>query len=398
MKPTPRSTLVISLIALFELGILSGALGPLLPYLAGRLGVPVVAVGSLFTALFAGAMLTQFTGGWLSERFGLHNVAVAGVTLLTAGILGIPAGPNLPLVLLAAFLAGAGQGLIDISTNVLIAAVFEERAVVSAVNLLHFAFGVGAVVSPIVASMAVSLFGSPMPVLWLAAALGAVNALLASRWLMHAAATRSGDTAHKGNALYRSPVLWLMGALLFLYVGAEMGVGGWTTVYAGRTTRLAPGAIALLLSGYWLSLTVGRLLGAALGARLRSSALALLSVVGASLGAIILLSGTGNVALTAWGTLLMGLSFGPIFPTVVVLGTEMFRGAPGRAVSLVVSMSSVGGMVLPMLQGVLLEQVSPRTSAIEVAVACLGMLGLLLAIRRAGGRGSPAGGAQRLPG
>jgi fucose permease len=162
-----------------------------------------------------------------------------------------------------------------------------------------------------------------------------------------------------------------------------MGVGGWTTVYAGRTTALAPGAIALLLSCYWLSLTAGRLVGAALGTRMRSRVLALWAVTGASLGALVVLAGSGSAAWTAAGTVVMGLSFGPIFPTVVVMGTETFRVAPGRAVSIIISVSSLGGMFLPMLQGVLLERVSPLASVAQVAVACLGMMAvLLLATRR----------------
>jgi fucose permease len=383
MKPTPRTTLAICFSSTFVVGMLSGALGPLLPHLAGRLGVPVEAVGSLFTALFLGAVLTQFTGGWLAERFGLHSLAVTGAALLTLGILGLSVSPDLPLILFCAFLAGSGQGLLDIGTNVLIAAVFEERRVVSAVNLLHFAFGAGAVLSPLLSSLAISAWRTPMPVLWLAAALGAVTLLAATRWLMKAHGGGDEEARRAGGAFYGSARLWLMGLLLFLYVGSEMGVGGWTTVYAGRTTALAPGAIALLLSCYWLSLTAGRLVGAALGTRMRSRVLALWAVTGASLGALVVLAGSGSAAWTAAGTVVMGLSFGPIFPTVVVMGTETFRVAPGRAVSIIISVSSLGGMFLPMLQGVLLERVSPLASVAQVAVACLGMMAvLLLATRR----------------
>lgn len=384
MKPTPRTTLAISFAATFVVGILSGALGPFIPQLAGRLEVPPEALGSLFTALFLGAVLTQFTGGWLAERIGLHNLAVIGAALLTTGILGITVSPTLSLILACAFLAGAGQGMLDIGTNVLIAAVFHEREVVSAVNLLHFAFGAGAVISPLLTSASVAAWGTPMPVLWLAAALGGITFLAATRWLMDAPAARAGAEAagQGGGRLYRSPVLWLLGLLLFLYVGVEMGTGGWTTIYAGKTTSLAPGAIALVLSGYWLALTGGRLVGAALGTRLRSRDLALLSVIGSCAGALMVVAGSGSAGWTIAGTVVMGLSFGPVFPTVVVMGTETFRAAPGRAVSVIISMSSMGAMVLPVLQGVLLERVSPVASVGLVAAACVGMLGLLLAVRR----------------
>ncbi len=387
---SPRSTLAVSFASIFVVGILSGALGPFLPQLSARLEVPVEALGAMFTALFLGALTTQLAGGWLGERFSLRSMVAAGSAVLALGILGITVSPGVPTLLFCAFLAGAGQGTLDIGTNVLVAAVFDERRAVSAVNVLHFAFGAGAVLSPALTSVAVAAWGTPMPVLWLAALLGVVAAACAPRWAMDARPGRAHEVRPaEANAIYARPILWMLGALLFLYVGVEMGLGGWTTVYAEQTTSLAPGAVALLVSGYWLALTGGRLLGAALGARVSSRALASLSIAGMCLASMVLVLGTGNPGWTVGGTLLAGLSFGPVFPTVVVLGTELFRTAPGRAVSVIIALSSLGGMVLPPLQGVLLERVSPRASMALVTTACVAMMLLLVAVGRGARREAP---------
>ena len=311
---------------------------------------------------------------------------VAGTVLLTLGIAGIAVGPTLPLILAGAFLAGTGQGALDISSNVLVALVFDARHVVSAVNILHFAFGAGAVGSPLVAAWALQRWGSPVPALWVGVAIGAATSLLAARHVMRARPARpaAGEPGHA--TIYRSPALWSLAFLLFVYVGAEMGVGGWTSIYLERTTALTPDLAALVVSGYWLALTAGRLLGAALGTRVNSRDLAAVSLVGSCLGGLVLLAGGGNTALTIAGTLLMGVSFGPIFPTVVVFTTELFRFSPSRAVSVVVSMSSIGGTLLPPLQGILLERVSPLASVVQVAACALLMLGLLAAARRSSAR------------
>jgi fucose permease len=387
---TPRSTLLVSCSALFVVGVLSGALGPLLPALSARSGAHLEAVGSIFTALFLGAFGTQLAGGWLNERVGLRNMVVAGTVLLTLGIAGIAVGPTLPLILAGAFVAGTGQGTLDISTNVLVALVFDARHVVSAVNILHFAFGAGAVASPLVAAWALQRWGSPMPALWVGVALGAATSLLAARHVMRGrpAQPAAGEPGHA--TIYRRPALWSLGFLLFVYVGTEMGVGGWTSVYLGRTTALSSHLAALVVSGYWLALTAGRLLGAALGARIGSRALAAVSLGGSWIGGLVLLAGGGNAALTIAGTLLMGVSFGPIFPTLVVFTTELFRSSPSRAVSVVVSMSSIGGMLLPPLQGILLERVSPLASVVHVAACALLMLALLATAQRSSARSSRA--------
>ncbi|HET6439238.1 MAG TPA: MFS transporter [Anaeromyxobacter sp.] len=391
---SPRTTLAISISSLFVVGILSGALGPFLPQLAARLGLPVDALGALFTALFLGALSMQVFGGWLNERVGLRNMVLAGVALVALGIFGITVSTTLPTLLGCALLAGAGQGTLDVSTNVLVPAVFQGRAVVAAVNLLHFAFGAGAVMSPLLTTLALETWGTPMPILWIAAALGFATLAAGFRWLLQASTGPSeGARRGKPGSLYRRPVLWFLSLLLFLGVGVEMGVGGWTTVYVERTTSLGVGAVAWLVSGYWLALTGGRLLGAVAGARLTAPVLARIAILGACAGSTTLLLGAGSVPLTILGTVVMGTSIGPIFPTVVVLGTEAFPSAPSRAVSVIIATSSLGGMLLPPLQGLLLQRVAPAASVAEVAAACLGSLALLVAIERAGRRERTASGA-----
>jgi fucose permease len=71
------------------------------------------------------------------------------------------------------------------------------------------------------------------------------------------------------------------------------------------------------------------------------------------------------------------------------MATETFPSAQSRAVSLVVSLSSVGTMALPPLQGILLERVSPFASVGLVAAGAAGMLLVLLALRR--GAAVPSG-------
>jgi len=385
---TPRSTLTVSIAALFALGVVNGAVGPLLPLLSLRVGAPVEALGVTFTALFLGALTLQLAGGWLNESIGLRRMVATGCVLLALAVLGISVSPTLPALLACALLAGAGQGALDASTNVLVPAVFGDRSV-SAVNLLHFAFGAGAVLSPVMMSVAASAWGSPMPVLWVGAALGGLTALAASRWAMDPKVARHHQAGSAARPrLYTRSALWLLSLLLFLGVGVEMGTGGWTTVYAGETTTLAPAAIAMLTSGFWLALMSGRLLGAALGVRITSRRLAMLSIGTTCLGGAMLVVGSGSTAWTVVGTLVTGLGVGPIFPTTVVMATELFPSAQSRAVTVVIAVSSVGGMLMPPLQGFLLQRVAPLASVGLVAVACVLMMLLVVAVEAAAVRRS----------
>jgi len=71
---------------------------------------------------------------------------------------------------------------------------------------------------------------------------------------------------------------------------------------------------------------------------------------------------------------------------VLVMASELFADASSRAMSVIIAVSSLGGMVLPPLQGVLLSRVSPFSSAGLVALACALQLVLLQLVNRRAAR------------
>jgi fucose permease len=383
-KMGARGTMAAACATFFALGVLTAALGPALPDLATRAESSLAALGGMFTALFLGALLSQSIAGPLNDRLGQRPVLMVGLTLLALGTLGFTVSWSLPLMLGCAVIAGLGHGALDVSVNVLIAEVFAGRSA-AAVNLVNVFFGIGAVAGPAIASLTLQAWGTALPALWIGA--GLLLLLLPAIPLLAGTPTvpHSSD-APRGLALFRSPLLWALSGLILLYVGTEVGVGGWTTTYLERTTALDAGTAALVAAGFWLALTAGRVFGALLGTRLAPNALLLLSLGGGLVGGGLLALSTGNAILTIAAVLILGLCFGPIFPTTLAIVTTTFRGAPGTAASIVVAAGSIGGMLLPWLQGILLEQSGPPASVLLVAVGTLAMLALHL------GRGMLAGG------
>jgi fucose permease len=123
------------------------------------------------------------------------------------------------------------------------------------------------------------------------------------------------------------------------------------------------------------------MVGATLGARLSSGRVLWLSLAGASAGGLLLVAMQGQAVPSVLAIALMGFGFGPIFPTTVATATARFPNAPGRATSLIVAMGSLGGMLLPWIQGQLLDGQGPAAIALFVAACILAMLALHAAIR-----------------
>ncbi len=91
-------------------------------------------------------------------------------------------------------------------------------------------------------------------------------------------------------------------------------------------------------------------------------------------GAALLASSTGHTFLTTAAMLLLGVCFGPIYPTAIAVTTTGFRHATGAATSIVMAIGSVGGMLLPWLQGVLMERSGLQSSVLLVVAAAVAML------------------------
>ncbi len=376
-----RTVLIVACLVFFSLGMMTAAIGPVLPDLAKLASSDLASIGSLFTAIFTGALLAQLVSGPLGDRIGMGIILIGGVIILAGGTLGITLSRALPLSLALAFLAGLGHGAVDLGANVMIARVFNHQAV-SALNVLNVFFGLGAFAGPAVAGFALRTWATGIPALWVSVA---VLLVLLLPLLKIGAYKTKADIPEVSRVriqgIYRSPLLWGLGLLILLYVGTETGMGGWITTYIERTTTLRIDQAALVAAGFWLALTGGRIASAALGLRLTPQSLLTASLVVASLGGVLLVASAGGAFLTVTAVLIIGFSFGSIYPTTIALTTSAFDQGPGKAASVVAAMGSLGGMALPWLQGILLVQAGPPASAWFTALASGLMLVLMLLLR-----------------
>ena len=88
-------------------------------------------------------------------------------------------------------------------------------------------------------------------------------------------------------------------------------------------------------------------------------------------GGLILSFSTGNLALSSLALALLGVSFGPVFPTTLAIASGLFPQTPGAATSLIVALGNVGGLVLPWMLVFVLENQGPRPSALLIGVSAL---------------------------
>jgi len=370
--------MVLSCAVFLSAGVMFAGIGPALPLLARQIGQDIGVLGGLFTAISFGVILAQLGAGRAGARFGQRFVLAAGMLLMGIGSLGVSLGPTLVTLLTAALLLGIGFGGVLAAGNLLVAQIFPTRSA-AALNGVNLFFGMGSMLGPALAGLAGARLGVPQAALWAGAGLLLALAPMvlgyAARPASHAATSRAEhQPAHPAAG-------WLLGLLLLIYIGTEVGFSGWLTVYLIAGNHLAPAGAALVVSGFWLALTLGRTLGAVLGMRIAPALLLAISLLGILSGAILLVLGVGNNAISIAGVLCMGLSCGPVFPTVLAIVATTARDS-GTTTSLVLAIGNGGGLIVPVLLGVLLTQYGPLAAAIMVLVAALAMLALCLPMLR----------------
>jgi MFS transporter, FHS family, L-fucose permease len=369
-------TMALACAVFLSAGVMFAGIGPTLPLLARQIGQDIAVLGGLFTAISLGIILAQVGAGRASARFGQRFVLAAGMLLMGVGSLGVTLGPNLVVLLGAALLLGVGFGGVLAGGNLLVAQLFPDRSA-AALNGVNLFFGLGSMLGPALAGFAGAQLGVAQAGMWAGAGL---LLALAPMVLAYAAQPAGRAAAARAEHEPAHPAAgWLLGLLLLIYIGTEVGFSGWLTVFMIAGGKLAPASAALVVSGFWLALTLGRTLGAVLGMRLAAPLLLMLSLLGLLSGATLLVLGMSNQIISIAGVLCLGLSCGPVFPTVLAIVANTARDS-GSTTSLVLAIGNGGGLIVPVLLGVLLTQYGPLAAASMVVVAALAMLVLCAAL------------------
>jgi fucose permease len=374
----PRESLAVvtCYAAMFMLGFTISLLGPSLPGIAQRTGVTLSQTGFLFTLFSGGSILATI----LLARFNDHPVRrwtfLAGALLMAAGMWGIATADSFALTGLAIALTGLAMSTEGTVPNAVFVDHFGAGAG-RALNKLHVSVGVGSFIGPLVFAAALRLGGDYTTAYRIG---GALMLVVAAVWLFslppqpvrHPASSdeRSG---RRPSLLALTPLL-LMFALALLYTGTEQVVAGWLFTYA----RVAIGQIAttasLATSLFWGAMLAGRISAVALLGRLSSLRLVRIGLVLAAAGVLLILAGQ-FVRPAFWaGALLVGLGFGPIFPTSLGYASQLAPRRSGAVGSLFVASGSVGAMFLPLAAGALIPLIGVAGS-IALALFPIALMG-----------------------
>ncbi len=362
--------------AFIGLGLTTASLGPTLQNLADNTHSTLGQVSYLFTARSLGYLLGSLLGGRLYDRIQGHRVAGAVLLVMALTLALAPFIPILWLLTFDLLILGVGEGALDVGGNTLLVWLHRDR-VGPFMNGLHFFFGVGAFLSPVIIAQAILNLGA---FAW-GYGLLALLLLVPMAWLPPlpspvSKAQSEGRAPERINYL----LVGMIALFFFLYVGAESSYGGWVFTYA-TALKLADAAnAAYLTSAFWGALTVGRLLAIPVARRFRPSQILLADLLGCGISLAVILAFPGSLLATWIGTIGVGLSMASIFPTMISLAGD-WMATTGQITSFFFVGASTGGMFLPWVIGQLFEPVGPQVTMIAIFTNILLDLAVLAALR-----------------
>ncbi len=165
----------------------------------------------------------------------------------------------------------------------------------------------------------------------------------------------------------------MLAFILFLESGNEACIGGWTSTFV-NTIGYSARTATLVLASYWAALMVSRMVAARVLQGIGKSQLVLIIALISLLGCATLLA-TRSLILLFAGTALIGLSYGPIFPTTLAIAGDRYSERAGTVFGLLFSIALMGGMLLPWTVGQVSQRLSLRAGMI---VPSLGAVGIIL--------------------
>ncbi|KKO45904.1 major facilitator transporter [Arsukibacterium ikkense] len=345
----------------------------------------------LFDLSYTQAMLIQFCffgayfvvsvpAGMLVSKIGYKSGIVTGLLIAGAGcLLFLPAAAMhvYAMFLLALFVLASGITILQVAANPYVSVLGKPETASSRLTMTQAFNSLGTTVAPFFGAWlifggmdapepvagAVTESTVQLPYLILAASLVLLAIIFA--WLKLPAMGKKDPT----EALPLGGEAWkqrhlMLGALgIFVYVGAEVGIGSFLAIYLSMpeigdmTTAAASHYIAWYFGGAML----GRFIGAAVMQKLNpGKVLAFNAVMAVLLLAITILS-SGKLAM--WSLLLVGLCNSIMFPTIFSLAIAGLKQYTGQG-SGILCLAIVGGAILPLLQGMLADNIGVQMAFI----------------------------------
>jgi len=357
--------------AFFSNGMMALVLGAVLPYLIQEAGINYSVAGGLLSAFAIGNLLASFVNPICVKHLGRKLTTIILSALIPLSLFIITTLAPLPILYLSCMLLGIGRGTVSITNNMIVND-YDGRPI--ALNLLHTTFAMGAFLAPFLTGLYVGNGLNWRWIMYTIMLLCTISCIGYVTMPLGEGNSTSKNTKDDKAFLY-NPDFYIMGLLLFFYLGAENCVNGWFVTYFKSIGIMSDQYATNLVSITWLVIMLGRLVTAYLSTKFSRQLLILINCICTTLFFLLLIATTDLVWITA-AVVGLGFFFAGIYPTGIANAGECIKGST-TGMSLLLAIAALGGIITPQIIGIAADAIG-MAGAIGILTINVGAMMLLV--------------------
>ncbi|CAI7639295.1 unnamed protein product [Penicillium glandicola] len=346
------------------MGASDAAYGPLIPYFESYYDISYTVVSLLFLSPVCGYMFAALLNNDIHTRLGRRGIACIHSVCHLLTFVVVSLHPPYPALVISLAIGGVGSGLADSGWNAWICGMTNSNELL---GIMHGLYGVGAMISPLVATLLVSKANVPWfrfyNIMTVCAVIEVVVCITAfwdsgpDDFQM----SENIEESHRGSlqrVVFHGPyarVTWTCAFFLLIYMGIEVAMGGWTVTYMMKVHHGNPFASGMAATGFWLGITCGRIILGFVTAKLGQA----LAITIYSLATIVFGFGfwlLPNLYAAIVAVSLQGFFLGPLFPSIIVVVTKILpRTLHVSCIGFASAVGGAGAAVLPFMVGAIAQ-------------------------------------------
>jgi MFS family permease len=368
-------------------------LPPLFPLLTAKLGVGFVELGFALTVANILSVVAQLPVGFMVDRIGSRGMLVAGLVVSALAFISFGVAPSYPRLLLAMAFIGLANSVFHPADYAILSAQVAPIRVGRAFSIHTFSGFLGNAIAPVTMLAIAAAAGFRVAIV----AAGSIALAAALPLLMVRGIDNRLPAAHLGHpgpprvgltAVLTPTILGLTGFFALLSLSGS-GISNFSVVALGSAFGTPLSVASLALTVYLAMQALGVLAGGFIADKTRRHAE--VAAIGYAVNACIVLAigtlGLGAPLLVAamGGAGLLG---GLIMPSRdMLVRAAAPPGAMGRTFGVVTSGFNIGGMIGPLMFGLIMDHGAPRwvfgaSVIVMITVALVAVVGDRRAARR----------------
>ncbi|MFD1850741.1 MFS transporter [Oceanobacillus bengalensis] len=366
-----------------SLGLPDSLLGVAWPEMAGDFNVGYSAAGIISMTIAICTVISSLQTIRITKRLGTGRLVLGSVLLTAIGLIGFAITQNFFLLIVAALPLGFGAGAIDTSVNDYVAVNFKAHHM----NWLHAFWGVGATLGPIIMGISLNNDYSWRNGYLIISGIQLIIVIILlfslPLWKQkeNVSPVESRESTSSLRTVLKQPgVIFSLLSFLF-YVGLEGTIFLWGSSYLIEVKSLSVATASFIISLFFASVTLGRILSGFITFWLSNQKMLLFSEVFLFIGILTVAFGTGSILYG--GFILIGLGCAAIFPTMMHETPRRFGERYSSAIiGFQVASGYVGITVFPPLVGTLFQNFNMNLFPIFLIVFTIILLGATIVIEK----------------